>query len=49
MYQVGNSYSPQMDAILPKALESTVVGDVHNIACGRKHAVLVTKQGEIYS
>ncbi|XP_031251112.1 PH, RCC1 and FYVE domains-containing protein 1-like isoform X1 [Pistacia vera] len=48
-HQVGNSYSLQMDALLPKALESTVVLDVHSIACGRKHAVLVTKQGEIFS
>ncbi|KAL1187764.1 PH, RCC1 and FYVE domains-containing protein 1 [Cardamine amara subsp. amara] len=37
------------DALLPKALESTIVLDAQNIACGRCHAVLVTKQGEIFS
>ncbi|KAL6547123.1 hypothetical protein OROMI_022844 [Orobanche minor] len=39
----------KIDALLPKALESTVVLDVHRIACGRWHAILVTKQGEIFS
>ncbi|KAG9451265.1 hypothetical protein H6P81_011230 [Aristolochia fimbriata] len=37
------------DVYLPKALESTAVLDVHNIACGSQHAVLVTKQGEVFS
>ncbi|EOA33285.1 hypothetical protein CARUB_v10019712mg [Capsella rubella] len=37
------------DALLPKALESTIVLDAQNIACGRCHAVLITKQGEIFS
>ncbi|XVF85951.1 hypothetical protein PTKIN_Ptkin17bG0158800 [Pterospermum kingtungense] len=49
VHKVGNSLNSKMDAILPKALESTVVLDVHNIACGGRHAVLVTKQGEIFS
>ncbi|KAL3684617.1 hypothetical protein R1sor_002639 [Riccia sorocarpa] len=39
----------KMDALLPKALESTVVLDVQNIACGGRHALLVTKQGEVFS
>lgn len=39
----------KIDALLPKALESSVVLDVQHIACGQRHAVLVTKQGEIYS
>ncbi|XP_028798507.1 PH, RCC1 and FYVE domains-containing protein 1 [Neltuma alba] len=39
----------KMDSLLPKALESAVVLDVHNIACGGRHAALVTKQGEIFS
>ncbi|KAG8366334.1 hypothetical protein BUALT_Bualt17G0069000 [Buddleja alternifolia] len=39
----------KIDALLPKALESTVVLDIDNIACGKRHAVLVTKQGEIFS
>ncbi|KAF8378430.1 hypothetical protein HHK36_029769 [Tetracentron sinense] len=49
MYRVGNSSMANMDANLPKALESTEVLDVHNIACGGRHVVLVTKQGEIFS
>lgn len=34
-----------LDVFLPKELESKVVIDVHSIACGYKHVVLVTKQG----
>ncbi|XVF43100.1 hypothetical protein PTKIN_Ptkin02bG0013100 [Pterospermum kingtungense] len=49
VHKVGNSFDTKMDALLPKALESTLVLDVHNIACGGRHAVLVTKQGEIFS
>ncbi|XP_074274567.1 PH, RCC1 and FYVE domains-containing protein 1-like [Silene latifolia] len=41
--------SNKFDAGLPKALESTVVLDVHQIACGVRHAALVTRQGEIFS
>ncbi|PKU85405.1 Ultraviolet-B receptor UVR8 [Dendrobium catenatum] len=37
------------DASLPKALESTVILDVNSIACGSKHAALVTKQGEVFT
>lgn len=43
------SSNKKIDALVPKALESTMVLDVQNIACGQRHAVLVTKQGEIYS
>ncbi|KAG4183437.1 hypothetical protein ERO13_A09G109800v2 [Gossypium hirsutum] len=39
----------KMDSFLPKALESAVVLDVQNIACGGRHAALVTKQGEVFS
>ncbi|EOY01971.1 hypothetical protein QUC31_013503 [Theobroma cacao] len=49
VHKVGNSFNSKMDALLPKELESTVVLDVHNIACGGRHAILVTKQGEIFS
>ncbi|XVE85886.1 hypothetical protein DITRI_Ditri17bG0127600 [Diplodiscus trichospermus] len=49
VHKVGDSFDSKMDALLPKALESTVVLDVHNIACGGRHAVLVTKKGEIFS
>ncbi|XP_042498405.1 PH, RCC1 and FYVE domains-containing protein 1-like [Macadamia integrifolia] len=48
-HRVGNSSATKRDALFPKALESSVVLDVHNIACGGKHAVLVTKQGEVFS
>lgn len=41
--------SSEMDAFLPKALDSKLVLDVHSIGCGYRHAVLVTKQGEIFS
>ncbi|KAK9119309.1 hypothetical protein Scep_017402 [Stephania cephalantha] len=47
--RVGSLYISNMDAHFPKALESTMVLDVNNIACGARHAVLVTKQGEIFS
>lgn len=57
LHKVGSSFdgcsssqgSAKMDALLPKALESTVVLDVNGIACGGRHAVLVTRQGEIFS
>ncbi|CAN6873579.1 unnamed protein product [Brassica oleracea] len=47
--RVGSSFDIKMDSLLPKALESTVVLDVQNIACGGQHAVVVTKQGESFS
>ncbi|CAL9071486.1 PH, RCC1 and FYVE domains-containing protein 1-like [Musa acuminata AAA Group] len=49
LQRAGISSTIAIDASLPKALESTVVLDVHNIACGKNHAVLVTKQGEVFS
>ncbi|KAI4314181.1 hypothetical protein L6164_027116 [Bauhinia variegata] len=49
VHRVGTLSSSVMDAFLPRALESKIVLDVHSIACGYKHAVLVTKQGEIFS
>ncbi|KDP40525.1 hypothetical protein JCGZ_24524 [Jatropha curcas] len=39
----------RMDSCVPKALESAVLLDVQTIACGRRHAALVTKQGEVFS
>ncbi|KAF8396243.1 hypothetical protein HHK36_017858 [Tetracentron sinense] len=47
--RVGSSSGVKMDSLVPKALESAVVLDVQNIACGGRHAALVTKQGEIFS
>ncbi|XP_050236206.1 PH, RCC1 and FYVE domains-containing protein 1-like [Mercurialis annua] len=48
-HRVGSSFGVKMDSLLPKALESTVVLDVQNIACGGRHSALVTKQGEVFS
>ncbi|GKG30064.1 PH, RCC1 and FYVE domains-containing protein 1-like protein isoform X1, partial [Tanacetum coccineum] len=48
-HRVGSLVGSKMDSLLHKALESAVVLDVHNIACGRRHASLLTKQGEIFS
>ncbi|TVU11963.1 hypothetical protein EJB05_45575 [Eragrostis curvula] len=45
----GNLHDSRSDVISPKALESTFLLDIRTIACGSKHLVLVTKQGEIYS
>ncbi|XXG89651.1 hypothetical protein AAC387_Pa12g1603 [Persea americana] len=44
-----NLFSSKSDALLPKAIESNVVLDVHQIACGVRHAALVTRQGEIFT
>ncbi|XP_019452767.1 PREDICTED: uncharacterized protein LOC109354608 isoform X2 [Lupinus angustifolius] len=41
--------SPKADVLLPRPLESNVVLDVHRIACGVKHAALVTRQGEVFT
>ncbi|XP_052171839.1 PH, RCC1 and FYVE domains-containing protein 1-like isoform X2 [Diospyros lotus] len=49
MNGAGSSSGTKTDAFFPKLLESTAVLDVHRIACGGRHAVLVTKQGEIFS
>ena len=48
-HRVGSCFSIKMDSLLPKVLESAVVLDVQNIACGGRHAALVTKQGELFS
>ncbi|XP_054818379.1 PH, RCC1 and FYVE domains-containing protein 1-like [Prosopis cineraria] len=46
----GNMFVNQhnVHSTLPKLLESTMTLDVKNIALGGKHAVLVTKQGEVF-
>ncbi|CAK9187371.1 unnamed protein product [Ilex paraguariensis] len=45
----GSSLSRRADVLLPRLLESNVVLDVHRIACGVRHAALVTKQGEVFT
>ncbi|KAM5553176.1 PH, RCC1 and FYVE domains-containing protein 1 [Rosa sericea] len=37
------------DVLIPKPLESNVVLDVHQIACGVRHIALVTRQGEVFT
>ncbi|KAL8171933.1 hypothetical protein V2J09_023737 [Rumex salicifolius] len=41
--------STRADVLLPRPLESNVVLDVHHIACGVRHAALVTRQGEVFT
>ncbi|CAL5395219.1 unnamed protein product [Camellia sinensis] len=42
-------YPTKNDVLIPKPLESNVVLDVHQIACGVRHFALVTKQGEVFT
>ncbi|XP_010247275.1 PREDICTED: uncharacterized protein LOC104590345 [Nelumbo nucifera] len=44
-----NPLSIRTDVLLPRPLESNVVLDVHHIACGVRHAALVTRQGEVFT
>ncbi|XP_040997959.1 PH, RCC1 and FYVE domains-containing protein 1-like [Juglans microcarpa x Juglans regia] len=44
-----NYLTPKADVLLPRPLESNVVLDVRYIACGVKHAALVTRQGEVFT
>ncbi|CAN8324471.1 unnamed protein product [Cochlearia groenlandica] len=37
------------DVLIPRPLESNVVLDVHQIACGVRHIALVTRQGEVFT
>ncbi|KAF5816384.1 putative regulator of chromosome condensation 1/beta-lactamase-inhibitor protein II [Helianthus annuus] len=48
-HKASNCLGTKIDSLLPKALESAVVLDVQNVACGGRHAALVTKQGEMFS
>ncbi|XWS24993.1 hypothetical protein CRYUN_Cryun27aG0032300 [Craigia yunnanensis] len=44
-----NYLNTRADVLLPKPLESNLVLDVHHVACGVKHAALVTRQGEVFT
>ncbi|XP_038722563.1 PH, RCC1 and FYVE domains-containing protein 1-like [Tripterygium wilfordii] len=44
-----SSIPTKVDFLTPKPLESNVVLDVHQIACGVRHVALVTRQGEVFS
>ncbi|KAL3513206.1 hypothetical protein ACH5RR_025923 [Cinchona calisaya] len=47
--KIGELSGAKTDAFLPKALESTMVLDIQNIACGSRHAVLITNRGEVFT
>lgn len=42
-------FSSRTDILLPKPLESNLVLDALHVACGVKHAALVTRQGEVFT
>lgn len=44
-----SSLPMKVDVLTPKPLESNVVLDVHQIACGVRHVALVTRQGEVFT
>ncbi|XP_076900472.1 LOW QUALITY PROTEIN: PH, RCC1 and FYVE domains-containing protein 1-like [Bidens hawaiensis] len=44
-----NLLPTRTDILLPRPLESNVVLDVSQIACGVRHAGLVTRQGELFT
>uniref|UniRef100_A0A804MCV6 Regulator of chromosome condensation (RCC1) family with FYVE zinc finger domain n=1 Tax=Zea mays TaxID=4577 RepID=A0A804MCV6_MAIZE len=46
-----SAYSPgtTTDVLVPKPLESNVMLDVSYVACGVKHAALVTRQAEVFT
>ncbi|KAL5222691.1 hypothetical protein ABZP36_027404 [Zizania latifolia] len=39
----------KIDVLIPKPLESDVVLDVNQIACGSRHVALATRQGEVFT
>ncbi|KAL9258562.1 PH, RCC1 and FYVE domains-containing protein [Drosera capensis] len=45
----GNTITARADVILPRPLESNLGWDVHHIACGVKHAAVVTRHGEVFT
>ncbi|XP_010551689.1 PREDICTED: uncharacterized protein LOC104822243 [Tarenaya hassleriana] len=44
-----SSATVRTDVLTPRPLESNVVLDVHQIACGTRHVALVTRQGEVFT
>ncbi|XP_010532647.1 PREDICTED: uncharacterized protein LOC104808625 [Tarenaya hassleriana] len=44
-----SSTTVRTDVLTPRPLESNVVLDVHQIACGVRHVALVTRQGEVFT
>ncbi|KAB1224986.1 Ultraviolet-B receptor UVR8 [Morella rubra] len=49
IHRDGSSAGVKFDSLVPRPMESAVVLDVQYIACGRRHAALVTKKGEVFS
>ncbi|KAL9251783.1 PH, RCC1 and FYVE domains-containing protein [Drosera capensis] len=45
----GNTITARADVLLPRPLESNLGWDVHHIACGVKHAAVVTRHGEVFT
>ncbi|KAH9329532.1 hypothetical protein KI387_001640, partial [Taxus chinensis] len=48
-HKTGSGSSVKAFTLRPKRLESALVLDVHDIACGGKHAALITRQGELFT
>ncbi|KAF2290520.1 hypothetical protein GH714_014237 [Hevea brasiliensis] len=46
--RIGNHSGMQVDALMPKLLDSTAMIDVQSISLGGKHAALITKRGEVF-
>ncbi|EEC71342.1 hypothetical protein OsI_03406 [Oryza sativa Indica Group] len=44
-----SSSCSKVDVLIPKPLESDVVLDVNQIACGTRHVALTTRQGEVFT
>ncbi|XP_024976480.1 PH, RCC1 and FYVE domains-containing protein 1-like [Cynara cardunculus var. scolymus] len=49
VHRMGSPSSARMDALLPKALKSSMAFDARKVSCGSTHAVVVTKQRAVYS
>lgn len=47
--KISQGLNSKMDSLFPVLLEPMDVLDVQRIACGSRHALLVTKQGKIFS
>lgn len=45
----GNPIPVKTEVLTPQPLETNVVLDVHQLACGVRHIALVTRQGEVFT
>ena len=48
-HMLDHGYVSAANVSLPKLLKSAQIFDVQSIACGEKHAAIVTKQGQVFS